>query len=206
VSAQPAVPATSGVPTVFIGSGAFALPALDALVAAPEVRLAAVVTAPPRPAGRGERLRRSPIAERASALGIARILEPRRLREPSAVAEIEALRPGLLVLADYGQVVPRVLLDLPAHGALNLHPSLLPRHRGASPVPATILAGDRQTGVTLMVMDEGLDTGPVVAQVAVPLGGDETAPELEALLAVEGAALLRTVLAECALRRRKEPP
>ncbi len=196
MSDQPAVPATSGVSTVFIGSGAFAVPVLEALVVAPEVRLAAVVTAPSRPAGRGERLRRSPIAERASALGIVPILEPLRLRAPSVVAEIEALRPGLLVLADYGQMVPRVLLDLPAHGALNLHPSLLPRHRGASPVPATILAGDRQTGVTLMLMDEGLDTGPVVAQVAVPLGGDETAPELEALLAAEGAELLRTVLGE----------
>ena len=202
MSDRPAVPATSGVPTVFIGSGAFAVPVLDALAAAPEVRLAGVVTALPRPAGRGERLRRSPVADRASALEIGPILEPQRLRAPTAIAEIEALRPGLLVLADYGQIVPRALLDLPAHGALNLHPSLLPRHRGASPVPATILAGDRQTGVTLMLMDEGLDTGPVVAQVAVPLGGTETAPELEALLAEEGADLLRTVLGDWLAGRR----
>ena len=202
MSEQPAVPATSGVPTVFIGSGAFAVPVLDALAAAPEVRLAGVVTAPARPAGRGERLRPSPVAARASALGIGPILEPPRLRAPSAIAEIEALRPGLLVLADYGQIVPRALLLLPAHGALNLHPSLLPRHRGASPVPATILAGDRQTGVTLMLMDEGLDTGPVVAQVAVPLGGSETAPELEAQLAEEGADLLRTVLGDWLAGRR----
>ena len=202
MSDQPAVPATSGVPTVFLGSGAFAVPVLDALVAAPEVRLAGVVTAPSRPAGRGERLRRSPVAERASVLGIVPILEPPRLRVPSAVAEIQALHPGLLVLADYGQIVPRALLDLPAHGALNLHPSLLPRHRGASPVPATILAGDRQTGVTLMLMDEGLDTGPVVAQVAMPLGGSETAPELEALLAEEAAELLRLVLGDWLAGRR----
>ena len=100
-----------------------------------------------------------------------------------------ALRPDLLVLADYGQIVPADLLGL-RHGALNLHPSLLPRHRGATPIPAAILAGDAQTGVSLMRMDAGLDTGPIVAQRAVALRGDEVAPDLEVALAAVGAELL----------------
>jgi methionyl-tRNA formyltransferase len=115
------------------------------------------------------------------------------LRAPDAVAEILALDPELLVLADYGQIVPAALLHLPL-GALNLHPSLLPRHRGASPIPAAILAGDPRTGVTLMRMDAGLDTGPIVAAREVALGGTETSPELEARLAEEAADLLAATL------------
>ena len=98
------------------------------------------------------------------------------------------------MLADYGRLVPSAVLDLPRHGALNLHPSLLPRHRGAAPIPAAILAGDAETGVTLMRMDEGLDTGPIVAQRRVPLSGDETAPELEGRLAEVAAELLVATL------------
>ena len=100
-----------------------------------------------------------------------------------------ALEPELLVLADYGQIVPAALLET-RHGALNLHPSLLPRHRGATPIPAAILAGDATTGVTVIRMDDGLDTGPIVAQASLPLEGDETTPVLEAILASQGAALL----------------
>jgi methionyl-tRNA formyltransferase len=118
------------------------------------------------------------------------VLAPERLRTPVALAAIEALGPDVLVLADYGQIVPRALLDLPPRGALNLHPSLLPRHRGAAPVPAAILAGDAVTGVSLMRMDAGVDTGPVIAQVEVPLAGDEDAPGLETRLAGVAAALL----------------
>ncbi len=117
------------------------------------------------------------------------MLTPERLRDPEAVASIIALAPALVVLADYGQIVPPALLDLP-HGALNLHPSLLPRHRGASPIPATILAGDRETGVTLMRMDRGLDTGPIVGVDRIPLDGTETAPALERRLAELAADLL----------------
>ncbi len=102
--------------------------------------------------------------------------------------------------------MPGALLARPEHGALNLHPSLLPRHRGASPVAATILAGDRQAGVTLMCMDEGLDTGPVVAQVAVSLDGAETAPQLEAWLAAEGAELLRSTIGDWLAGRRQVRP
>jgi methionyl-tRNA formyltransferase len=117
------------------------------------------------------------------------LLTPERLRAPESLAEIGALRPELAVLADYGQIVPAPLLEL-QHGALNLHPSLLPRHRGASPIPATILAGDAETGVTLIRMDPGLDTGDIVAVERIPLAGDELAPELEGRLATIAAGLL----------------
>jgi methionyl-tRNA formyltransferase len=130
----------------------------------------------------------TPIVAVAAELGVA-VLTPERLRAPQSIAAVLALEPGLAVLADYGQIVPPALLDLP-HGALNLHPSALPRWRGASPIPAAILAGDAATAVTLMRMDTGLDTGPVVAQVAVRLDGAETAPALEARLAETAARLL----------------
>ncbi len=123
------------------------------------------------------------------------MLRPARLRAPESVAEIGRLRPDLLVLADYGQIVPPALLELPRHGALNLHPSLLPRHRGAAPIPATILAGDTETGVSLMLMDAGLDSGPIIAQRRHPLSGSETGPELEETLAETAAALLADTLA-----------
>jgi methionyl-tRNA formyltransferase len=170
---------------VFLGTGAFAVPSLVRLVDHGSVEVVGVVTAPPRPAGRRLRVEPPPVAQ----AGVEPLLTPVRLRDPDAVAAILALGPGLLVLADYGQIVPGALLDLP-FGALNLHPSLLPRHRGASPIPATILAGDRETGVTLMRMDRGLDTGPIVAQERVGLDGDETAPMLGAHLARVAAELL----------------
>ena len=174
--------------TVFLGSGSFAVPIVAALADHPAVELLAVVTAPTRQGSRG-RLTLPPVAEWAAEHGVP-VLQPTRLRAPESVAEIAALAPYLLVLADYGQIVPAALLDLPRHGALNLHPSLLPRHRGASPIPAAILAGDGVTGVTLMRMDTGLDTGPVIAQTTRNLLGDEAAPDLEAALADEAAGLL----------------
>lgn len=179
----------SRVRTVFLGSGTFGRETLRRLVAQPAIDLVAVITAPARPAGRRQELAETPIAALARDLGITTVLTPARLRAPASVAAILALDPALAVLADYGQIVPGSLLGL-AHGALNLHPSLLPRHRGASPIPATLLAGDIETGVTLMQMDEGLDTGPIVDQVRWPLRGDETTPELEASLATVGADLL----------------
>lgn len=179
----------SAVRTVFLGSGPFGVPSLRTLASRADVDLVGVVTAPPRPAGRGRALVATPIDEAAADLGIPATLRPARLRDPAAVASILALQPALAVLADYGQIVPTALLELP-HGALNLHPSLLPRHRGASPIPAAILAGDRETGVTLMRMDEGLDTGPIVAVERSSLDGTETAPDLESRLAAVAADVL----------------
>jgi methionyl-tRNA formyltransferase len=174
---------------VFIGTGPFAVESLRRLAEAPEVRIVGVVTAPPRPAGRGRRMTRSPVQEAAEPLRLRPVLTPEKLRTAASLRSVLALAPDLVLLADYGQLVPAPLLDVP-HGALNLHPSLLPRHRGASPIPATILAGDRETGVTLMQMDAGLDSGPILDVDRVPLTGRETTPDLEERLAAIAADLL----------------
>jgi methionyl-tRNA formyltransferase len=194
MAVRPQPPDDGRIRTVFLGSGAFAVPALQRLAAHPLVRVVAVVTAPPREAGRSQSWTPTPVAAAAAGLDIHPVLTPPRLRHPEAVAAILALRPDLAVLADYGQIVPPPLLDL-RHGALNLHPSALPRFRGAAPVPAVILAGDPETAVTLMRMDPGLDTGPIVAQEPVPLDGSEHAPDLERRLALVGADLLDRSLA-----------
>jgi methionyl-tRNA formyltransferase len=183
----------SRVRTVFIGSGGFGVPTLHALASDPAIELVGVVTAPPRPAGRKLVPAGTPIAEASTALAVGSVSAPPRLRDASAVGDVLALDPALIVLADYGRIVPPALLGLP-HGALNLHPSLLPRHRGATPVPATILAGDETTGVSLIRMDEGIDTGPLVAQARTQVAPDETAPELEARLADLASALLSASL------------
>ncbi len=180
----------SRVRTVFLGSGVFGRESLREVDAHDDVRLVGVVTAPARPAGRGQQVRDSVIQGVAEELGVGPILAPERLRDPDALADVRALDPELLVLADYGQIVPAALLGL-RYGALNLHPSLLPRHRGATPIPAAILAGDAETGVTLIRMDEGLDTGPIVGQARVPLDGHETTPSLEAALELVAGGLLR---------------
>ena len=182
-------PAGDRVRTVYLGSGGFGAPALQRLAAHPRVELVGIVTAPARPVGRHAVLTPTPIATLADELGLAPVLTPERLRTSEAVASVLALAPALAVLADYGQIVPPALLDLP-YGALNLHPSALPRFRGASPVPATIAAGDDDAAVSLMRMDAGLDTGPLLALTRVPLSGRETAPELEAHLAELAADLL----------------
>jgi methionyl-tRNA formyltransferase len=175
--------------TVFFGSGEFAVPILDALARAPEVSLVAVVGPPDRPTGRHATPTPAPAIARARTLGLD-VLQPARLRADDAVADVAARAPELGVLADYGRIVPPSILALPPHGILNVHPSLLPRHRGATPIPATLLAGDPEAGVTLIRMDDGIDTGPIVAQERWALAGDETAPRLEAQAAAAGAALL----------------
>ncbi len=174
---------------IFFGSGSFAIPVLDALLHAPEVELIAAVSVPDRPVGRHGILTPPPLVGRAHELSLP-VLQPPKLRSDPALEAISALRPELGVLADYGRIVPRSILELPARGILNLHPSLLPRHRGAAPIPATILSGDPQAGVTLMLMDEGLDSGPILATRRWALAGVETAPDLEARAASEAAELL----------------
>jgi methionyl-tRNA formyltransferase len=186
-------PPDERVRTVFLGSGRFGRPALERLASHPGIDLAGVITAPPRPSGRRRVVSPTPIGRHAAELGLEPVLTPGRLRAPEAIDVVLALRPELAVLADYGQLVPPALLEL-RHGALNLHPSALPRWRGAAPIPATILAGDPETAVTLMRMDEGLDTGPIVAQAPVALRGDEVATELEACLSVVAAELLEASL------------
>lgn len=189
MTAGPAEPARA----IFFGSGAFAVPILEALLEAPEVSVVAVVTAPDRPAGRGGRVTATPVAMRARELGLD-LLQPTRLRDPAMIEALAALALDVGVLADYGRIVPQPVLDIPPHGILNVHPSLLPRHRGASPIPASILADDRQTGVTLIRMDAGVDTGPILAAENWPLDGSEDAPAIEHWAAGAGAELLRRVL------------
>lgn len=179
----------SPVRTLFFGSGAVALPALSGLHQGDLSEVVSVVTAPPRPAGRRRVLTPTPVAQLATEQGLP-IRTPTTLRDADVQDELRALGAGLIVLADYGRLIPGAVLELPRHGALNIHPSLLPRHRGAAPVVGAILAGDEITGVTVMHMDEGLDTGPIVAQAEVPLDGTEVAPELEVRLAQLGADLL----------------
>ena len=178
--------------TIFLGSGRFAQPTLGRLAAHPSVDLVAVVTAPPRPVGRHRLDAPTPVEAQAHELGL-HVLAPVRLRDASVIDELLALEPDLVVLADYGQIVPSELLDR-RFGALNLHPSLLPRHRGATPIPAAILAGDAETGVTLIRMDAGIDTGPVVAVEHAILDGDETAPALQARLAIAASGILARAL------------
>lgn len=174
--------------TIFLGTGAFAVPVAQALAEHPLVDLLAVVTAPRREDAKGRPIE-TPVSIWAADEQVA-TFRPARLRAPSAVEHIRGHVPDLLVLADYGQIVPAELLDLPPHGALNLHPSLLPLYRGATPIPAAILAGDADTGVTLMRMDAGLDTGPIVAQERTPIDPDETAPQVEGRLASIAAGML----------------
>lgn len=175
--------------TLFFGSGAFGVPILDALVDVAEIDVIGVVTAPDRPTGRRGEPTPVPVARRARELDLP-LLQPVRLRAPESVAEVVALRPGFGVLADYGQIVPRSVLELPSRHILNVHPSALPRHRGATPIPAAIIAGDPYAAVSLIRMDEGLDTGPMVAQAQWVLDGTETAASLEAEAARRGARLL----------------
>ncbi len=188
---------------VFMGSPAFAIPSLNAIAA--EHDLVAAVTQPDRPAGRGRRTRVSAVKERCQALGIP-VLQPPRLRDPEAIQSIREFSPDLIVVAAYGQILPESVLSIPPHGCINVHASLLPRWRGASPIQAAILAGDAQTGVTIMLMDPGMDTGPILAQVSTAIGPDETGGELEERLAHLGAKLLLDVLPEYLDGRRTPIP
>jgi len=179
---------------VFLGTPEFAVPSLDALARlrdAGEVELAAAVTQPDRPGHRG-RVAAPPVKERAASLGIP-VLQPERLGR-AAVAQLVALRPDALVWAAYGSLIPGALIDAVRGRAVNVHASLLPRWRGAAPVARAILAGDPETGVTLMEGTAELDAGPILAQERTPIGPDETAGELAARLAALGAALLEEEL------------
>jgi methionyl-tRNA formyltransferase len=178
---------------VFFGTPAFAVPALEALVAAGR-RPALVVTQPARPAGRGRRLLEPPVAARARELGL-EVEAVAKVRAPEFLDRLRPLAPDLAVVVAFGQIFPRALLELPRLGCLNVHASLLPRWRGAAPIPAAIAAGDAETGVAIQRMEEGLDTGPVYAALSTPIGAEETAGELAPRLAALGARLLVDVIA-----------
>ena len=177
---------------VFLGTPGFALPALDRLVHS-ENEVAAVYTQPDEPAGRGRKL--VPPAVKAAALhyGLT-VRQPSSLRQPEEVEKLAELQPSAIVVAAYGRLLPQSVLDIPRYGCLNIHPSLLPRHRGPAPVAAAILAGDEVTGVSIMLLDKGMDSGPVLAQREWPVSPEDTTATLTASLAEMGAQLLMETL------------
>ncbi|QIE57089.1 methionyl-tRNA formyltransferase [Pikeienuella piscinae] len=171
----------------FMGTPDFAVPALEALAARHEI--AAVYTQPPRPAGRGGRPRPTPVAQRAAALGIA-VRTPANFREAAERAAFAALGLDAAVVVAYGLLLPEAVLDAPRHGCFNLHASLLPRWRGAAPIQRAIIAGDSETGVCVMRMEKGLDTGPVALTARTPIRADDTAGALHDRLSALGAPLM----------------
>ncbi|MFZ9485593.1 MAG: methionyl-tRNA formyltransferase [Alphaproteobacteria bacterium] len=173
---------------VFMGTPAFAATALAAIADAGH-EVACAYSQPPRPAGRGHRETRSDVHELAAARGIP-VRTPARLRDPAEHAAFAALDADIAVVAAYGLILPRPVLDAPRHGCINIHASLLPRWRGAAPIQRAILAGDRETGVCIMRMEEGLDTGPVLLRAAMPIGDEATAGTLHDALAALGARLV----------------
>lgn len=176
---------------VFMGSPDFALPTLRAL--AMHYTVVGVVTQPDREAGRGRKLTPPPVKTLAHELGIP-CIQPLRLKEPAAWEQLQNWQPDLIVVAAFGQILRQNVLDLPRFGCINVHASLLPRWRGAAPIQAAILAGDDETGITIMQMDAGLDTGAILRQRATPIGEHETGGELFERLAQMGADLLLETL------------
>ncbi len=172
---------------VFLGTPDFAVPSLRALV--DDVDLLAVVTQPDRPQGRGRQVAPPPVAEIARRLGL-RVLQPARLRDPSVIETLRALKPDIIVTVAYGKIIPPQILALPPLGCINVHPSLLPKYRGASPIQAAIADGERETGVTIMYQSEALDAGDIILQRRVPIAPEDTAQTLEARLADAGTAAL----------------
>lgn len=173
---------------IFLGTPAFAVPSLEALVRAGH-DVAAVFTQPDRPKGRGNALAESPVKAAALRLGLP-VHQPERIRRPEAVETLRNLAPEIMVVVGYGQIIPQAVIDLPPRGILNVHASLLPRYRGAAPIQWAIANGEAETGVTIMQIDAGLDTGDMLLKRSVTIGPDETAPQLSGRLAPLGAELL----------------
>ncbi|WP_379153208.1 methionyl-tRNA formyltransferase [Paenibacillus sp. sgz5001063] len=174
---------------VFMGTPAFAVPSLQMLLKQ-GYEVVAVVTQPDRPQGRKKTLTPSPVKEAALALGLP-VLQPERMRRPEAVAELAAYKPDLIVTAAYGQILPKSVLDLPQFGCVNVHGSLLPKYRGGAPIQRCIINGEKVTGVTLMYMAEGLDTGDMISRVEVSIEDTDTSGTLFEKLSLAGCELLK---------------
>ncbi|UTS82000.1 methionyl-tRNA formyltransferase [Phaeobacter piscinae] len=179
---------------VFMGTPDFSVPVLNALVEAGH-EIAAVYCQPPRPAGRGKKDRPTPVHARAEALGL-EVRHPVSLKEAQQQAEFAALNADVAVVVAYGLILPQAVLDAPRQGCLNIHASLLPRWRGAAPIHRAIMAGDAQTGVCIMQMEAGLDTGPVLMREATDIGAEETTAELHDRLSEMGANLIVRALTQ----------
>ena len=191
---------------VFMGTPEFAVPALKALMEGPD-QVVAVVTQPDRPKGRGRKLMPPPTKVLAEKAGIA-VLQPEKARSLEFLSQVRDLVPDLLVVAAYGQILPQKLLDIPRIMPINVHGSLLPEYRGAAPIQWAIIQGDTETGITIMEMDAGMDTGPMLLQKALTIGPEETFGELYERMAELGASLLLEALDELhkgTLKPRSQP-
>lgn len=177
---------------VFMGTPEFSVPPLEYLIKS-EYQVVGVYTQPDKPTGRGRTLEQLPVKRVALQHGL-ELFQPVRLRNPDEVARLAALKPDLILVAAFGQILPQSVLDIPKFGCLNIHPSLLPEYRGATPIPAAILAGDKETGVTIMLMDAGMDTGPIISQIIVGIEPDDTTESLTTRLAQAGVRLLGEAL------------
>ncbi len=177
---------------VFMGTPEFAVPSLTALIRA-GYDIVGVLTRQDQPAGRGQKVEESPVKQVAAGHGLT-IQQPATLRDPAAQVSLASLAPDVIVVAAYGLILPQAVLDLPAFGCVNVHGSVLPRWRGAAPIAAAILAGDPEAGVSIMLMDAGVDTGAVLAIAALPIAADDTTGTLTAKLAARGADLLVATL------------
>ena len=172
---------------IFMGTPHFGQIILQALIGRYEI--AAVVTQPDEGAGRGRKVTISPVKALALVHNLP-VLQPVKVRQPEVVEQLRSLAPAAIVVAAFGQILPPSILSLPPHGCINVHGSLLPRHRGAAPVPAVILAGDKETGITIMLMDAGMDTGPMLSQASIGIAPDDTTASLTENLGALGAQLL----------------
>jgi methionyl-tRNA formyltransferase len=177
---------------VFLGTPAFAVPSLERIVAAGH-QVIAVFTQPDRPKGRGQKNAMPPVKEAALRLGLP-VHQPERVRKPEVIEELRAMVPEAMVVVGYGQIIPQAILDIPPHGIINVHASLLPKYRGAAPVQWAIARGETRTGVTTMRINAGLDTGDMLLKWETEIGEEETAVELGERLAVAGAGLLERTL------------
>jgi methionyl-tRNA formyltransferase len=184
--------ASEGRRIVFAGTPDFAKTILESLLQGPE-QVIGVLTQPDRPAGRGRSLQQSPVKQLAEAAGVP-VWQPHTLKDPAAQEALRAMSPDLLVVVAYGQILPQAVLDIPRWGAINVHASLLPAWRGAAPIARAIAAGDEQTGVSIMQMEAGLDSGPVLGSARTPIDPDDNAATLHDRLAILGAEALRQVL------------
>ncbi len=186
-----------------MGTPDFSLPALEALHKAHDI--VAVYCQPPRPAGRGRAARQSPVHARAEALGL-QVQHPVSLRSEGAASAMAALAPDVAVVVAYGLILPQAVLDVPRFGCLNIHASLLPRWRGAAPIHRAIMAGDARTGICIMQMEAGLDTGPVLAREVMGIGVADTTLALHDRLSLAGARLICTVLPGLPMQAEAQPP
>ncbi|MGH9410561.1 MAG: methionyl-tRNA formyltransferase [Vicinamibacterales bacterium] len=189
---------------VFFGTPLFAVPSLEALLDSRHA-VVAVVSQPDRPKGRGQQLQPTPTRQIAESRGVP-IVQPAKIRDEAFLDSIRSLRPDLGVVVAFGRILPDALLRIPRFGMINVHASLLPKYRGAAPIQRAVLAGDHETGVTIMRVETELDAGPTFAMTTVPIPPEATSGDMEAALAVEGARLLLPVIADLAAGRAIETP